>query len=69
MDNILITGSSDYTNSHLLKRMNDRFITDIYGPDKENPDKMQINNIQAFCKKGIILGSKLHSQAQKIDTR
>jgi len=49
--------------------MNDRFITDIYGPDKENPDKMQINNIQAFCKKGIILGSKLHSQAQKIDTR
>jgi UDP-glucose 4-epimerase len=40
MNNILITGSSGYIGSHLLKKINNSFLTDVCGLDKENPDKV-----------------------------
>ena len=40
MNNILITGSSGYIGSHLLKRIKGCFLTDVCGLDKENPDKV-----------------------------
>tara|TARA_B100000900_G_scaffold375510_1_gene357640 strand:- start:58359 stop:59192 length:834 start_codon:yes stop_codon:yes gene_type:complete len=40
MNNILITGSSGYIGSHLLKKIQSCFLTDVCGLDKENPDKV-----------------------------
>jgi len=40
MNNILITGSSGYIGSHLLKKIKDCFLTDICGLDKENPNEV-----------------------------
>lgn len=40
MDNILITGSSGYIGSHLLKRIQPCFLTDVCGLDKENPNEV-----------------------------
>tara|TARA_R110000824_G_scaffold278755_3_gene467032 strand:- start:4025 stop:4864 length:840 start_codon:yes stop_codon:yes gene_type:complete len=40
MHNILLTGSSGYIGSHLLKKMGNRFLTDVCGLDKQNPEKV-----------------------------
>ena len=40
MKDILITGSSGYIGSHLLKKISERFLCRVSGLDKKNPDKI-----------------------------
>lgn len=40
MTNILVTGSSGYIGSHLLKKIRGNFSTNVFGLDKENPRKV-----------------------------